>query len=63
MEEQLVEKGGKKKYITERMEEAPENSKESSHSAQANGRNEQPSQPQRHWAQALVVLLYVFQSP
>ena len=41
------------------MEEASENSKKSSH---ANGMNEQPSQPQRHWAQALVVLLSVFQS-
>jgi hypothetical protein len=37
MEEQLVEKGGRKKYMTERMEEVPENSKESSHSAHANG--------------------------
>jgi hypothetical protein len=45
-----------------RMEEALENSKESSHSAHASGINEQPSQPQRHWAQALVVLLSVFQS-
>ena len=31
-----MEKGGRKKYITG-MEEAPENSKESSHSARANG--------------------------
>jgi hypothetical protein len=31
-----VEKGGRKKYITE---EAPENSKELSHSAHANGMN------------------------
>jgi hypothetical protein len=35
-----VEKGGRKKYIMERMEEAPENSKESSHSAHVNGTNE-----------------------
>ena len=34
MEEQLVEKGGRG------MEEAPENGKESSHSAHANGMNE-----------------------
>jgi hypothetical protein len=34
-----VEKGGRKKYITE-MEEAPENGKELSHSAHANGMNE-----------------------
>jgi hypothetical protein len=36
-----VEKGGRKKYITERngrgMEEAPENGKESSNSVRANG--------------------------
>jgi hypothetical protein len=35
-----MEKCGKKKYITERMEEAPENGKESSHSAHGNGMNE-----------------------
>jgi len=37
-----VEKGGRKKYITERngMEEAPENGKESSHSARASEMNE-----------------------
>ena len=34
-----MEKGGRKKYITGGMEEAPENSKESSHSAHANGMN------------------------
>jgi len=36
----MVEKGGRKGYITEGMEEAPENGKESSHSAHANGTNE-----------------------
>ena len=36
MEEQLVEKSGRKKYMT-RMEEAPENGKELPHSAYANG--------------------------
>jgi hypothetical protein len=35
-----VGKGGRKKYMTERMEEAPENSKESSNSAKANGMHE-----------------------
>jgi len=35
-----VEKRGSKKYITERMEEAPEYGKESSHSVHANGMNE-----------------------
>jgi len=35
-----VEKGGRKNFITERVEEAPVNSKELSHSAHANGRNE-----------------------
>jgi hypothetical protein len=36
-----VEKGGRKKYITYiGKEEAPENSKESSHSAHAEGMNE-----------------------
>jgi len=35
-----VEKGGRKKYITEMKEEAPENSKESSHSAHTNGMKE-----------------------
>ena len=35
-----MEKGGCKKYITEKNEEAPENGKESSHSAHANGLNE-----------------------
>jgi len=34
-----VEKGGRKKYMTDWMEEAPENGKESSHSAYANGMN------------------------
>jgi len=36
-----VEKGGRKKYITEQreMEEAPESAKESSHSAHAKGMN------------------------
>jgi hypothetical protein len=34
-----VEKGGRKNYITERNGEAPENGKESSHSAHANGIN------------------------
>jgi hypothetical protein len=34
----LIEKGGRKKYIKKRgMEEAPENDKELSHSAHANG--------------------------
>jgi hypothetical protein len=36
MEEQPVAKSGRKKYVTG-MEEAPENGKESSHSAHANG--------------------------
>jgi hypothetical protein len=36
MEEWLVEKSGRKKYMTG-MEEAPENGKESSYSAHANG--------------------------
>jgi len=40
MGELLVEKGERKGYITERNEEAPENGKESSHSAHANGMNE-----------------------
>jgi hypothetical protein len=35
-----VEKSGRKKYMTEKMEEVPENVKESSHSAHANGMNE-----------------------
>jgi len=35
-----VEKDGRKKYIQRGMEEAPENSKESSHFAHANGMNE-----------------------
>jgi hypothetical protein len=39
MEEWLVERGGSKKYITG-MEEAPEDGKESSNSAHANGMNE-----------------------
>jgi hypothetical protein len=34
-----MEKGGRKKYVTQRMEEAPENGKESSHPAHANGMN------------------------
>jgi len=40
VEEQMVEKGGRKMYTTERLEERPESSKESSHSAQANGMND-----------------------
>jgi hypothetical protein len=40
MEEQLVEKGGRKKYTIEKMEEAPVNGKKSPHSAHANGMNE-----------------------
>jgi hypothetical protein len=42
MEEYLVEKSGRKKYITVKiyMEVAPESGKESSHSAHANGMNE-----------------------
>jgi hypothetical protein len=40
VEEQLVEKSGRKKYITEKMEEALENSEELSHSAHVNGMNE-----------------------
>jgi hypothetical protein len=39
MEDWLVENGGRKGYITEGMEEAPENGKESSHFAHANGMN------------------------
>jgi len=35
-----VEKGGKKKYIKEEMEEAPENGKELLCSAHASGMNE-----------------------
>ena len=35
-----MEKGGRKKYTTGGMREAPENGKESSHSAHANGMNE-----------------------
>jgi len=35
----LVEKGGRKGYITERNEEVPENGKESSHSAHSSGIN------------------------
>jgi hypothetical protein len=35
-----VEKGGRKSILQRGMEEAPENSKESSHSAHANGRKE-----------------------
>jgi len=35
-----VEKGGRNGYITERNGKAPENDKESSHSAYANGINE-----------------------
>jgi hypothetical protein len=35
-----VEKSGRKKYITEGMEEVPESGKESSHSAHANRMNE-----------------------
>jgi hypothetical protein len=38
MEELLVDKGGRKKI--HKMEEAPENGEESSHSAHANGMNE-----------------------
>jgi len=41
MEDQLVESGGRKGYITERNGRSPlENGKESSHSAHANGMNE-----------------------
>jgi hypothetical protein len=41
MEQSLVEKSGRKKYITGRkFEEAPKNGKELSHSAHANGMNE-----------------------
>jgi hypothetical protein len=40
MEEYLVEKGGRRKYIMRGMEEAPEHCKESSHSAHADGMNE-----------------------
>ena len=40
MDEYLVKKGGRKKYITDRNGEAPENGKESSNSAHANGMNE-----------------------
>jgi len=36
----LVEKYGRKCYIAERNAEAPENGKESSHSAHADGKNE-----------------------
>jgi hypothetical protein len=36
MEEWLVERSGRKKYMTGGMKEAPENGKESSHSAHAN---------------------------
>jgi hypothetical protein len=39
MKEYLVEKSGKKKYITQRNEEAPENGKALSHSAHGNGVN------------------------
>ena len=39
MDEELLEKRGKKKYITGK-EEAPENGKELSHSAHADGMNE-----------------------
>jgi hypothetical protein len=35
-----VEKGGRKGYITEGVEEAPENGKQLLHSAHANGMNE-----------------------
>ena len=35
-----MEKGGRKEYITEGNREAPENGKESLHSAHANGMNE-----------------------
>ena len=44
MEEQLVEKGGRKEVRNREMEEAPENGKESSHSAYANGMYELPAQ-------------------
>jgi hypothetical protein len=41
MENKLVEKGGRKRYITERNgKEAHENGQETSHSAHANGMNE-----------------------
>jgi hypothetical protein len=40
MEDKLVENGGKEEYIKQRkMEETPENGKESSNSAHANGMN------------------------
>jgi hypothetical protein len=39
MEEQLVEKSGRKMYITHWNGKAPENGKESSHSVHANGMN------------------------
>jgi hypothetical protein len=37
---ELVEKTGRKKYIQRGMEEVPENGKELSHSARANGMDE-----------------------
>jgi len=40
VEEYLVEKGGRKKYITEGKGRTPENGTESSHSARANRMNE-----------------------
>jgi hypothetical protein len=40
MEEYLVEKSGRKKYITERNGQSPENDKELTHSAHANRMNE-----------------------
>jgi len=40
MEEKLVRKDGRKKYITQRNEVAPKNGKESSNSAHANGMKE-----------------------
>jgi len=40
MDEQLVEKSGRKKYITERNGEAPGNGKELSHPANAKGMTE-----------------------
>jgi hypothetical protein len=43
-----VEKGERKGYITERNEEAPENGKESLHSAHASGMNEYTGCPRRN---------------
>jgi hypothetical protein len=40
MEDELVEKNGREKYIKERNGRSSKNGKKSSHSAHANGRNE-----------------------